>query len=166
MLVRDPVVVTASLPRFMAPGDQSRLLLEIVHAKGPAGRMGLDVSSDGVKLGETLSGVDLKEGGKQTLSIPITAGAVGVQTIDVVLTTPDGKRLDKQLSLTVETLDPAVTRTTRLDLAAGKSFTFDKNAFDGLQPGTGQATVTVGPIARFNAPGLLAALDRYPYGCT
>ena len=166
VLVRDPVVVTASLPRFMAPGDQSRLLLEIVHAKGPAGRMGLDVSSDGVKLGETLSGVDLKEGGKQTLSIPITAGAVGVQTIDVVLTTPDGKRLDKQLSLTVETLDPAVTRTTRLDLAAGKSFTFDKNAFDGLQPGTGQATVTVGPIARFNAPGLLAALDRYPYGCT
>ena len=32
VLVRDPVVVTASLPRFMAPGDQSRLLLEIVHA--------------------------------------------------------------------------------------------------------------------------------------
>lgn len=166
VLVRDPVVVTASLPRFMAPGDQSRLLLEIVHAKGPVGRMGLDVSSDGVKLGQVPSGVDLKEGGKQTLSIPITAGATGVQTIDVVLTTPDGKRLDKPLSLDVETLDPAVTHTTRLDLAAGKSFTFDKNAFDGLQPGTGQATVTVGPIARFDAPGLLAALDRYPYGCT
>ncbi len=37
VLVRDPVVVTASLPRFMSPGDESRLLLEIVHATGPVG---------------------------------------------------------------------------------------------------------------------------------
>ncbi|MCU0900143.1 MAG: MG2 domain-containing protein, partial [Cypionkella sp.] len=34
VLVRDPVVVTASLPRFLAPGDSSRMLLEIVHATG------------------------------------------------------------------------------------------------------------------------------------
>jgi alpha-2-macroglobulin len=26
--------------------------------------------------------------------------------------------------------------------------------------------MAVGPLARLNAPGLLAALDRYPYGCT
>ena len=52
VLVRDPVVVTASLPRFLAPGDSSRLLLEIVHATGPSGRMGLDVSAAGVTLGE------------------------------------------------------------------------------------------------------------------
>lgn len=166
VLVRDPVVVTASLPRFLAPGDKSRLLLEIVHAKGPAGRMGLDVTSSGVTLGEVPSGFDLAEHAKKTVSIPITAGAAGVQTIDVVLTTPDGKRLDKTLFLPIETLDPSVTRVSRFDLATGKSFRFDANVFDGLVPGTGQATVTVGPIARFDAPGLLAALDRYPYGCT
>ncbi|MCB1349166.1 MAG: alpha-2-macroglobulin family protein, partial [Maritimibacter sp.] len=32
VLVRDPVVVTASLPRFLAPGDEGRLLLEVTHA--------------------------------------------------------------------------------------------------------------------------------------
>ncbi|MGB8812618.1 MAG: alpha-2-macroglobulin family protein, partial [Paracoccaceae bacterium] len=52
VLVRDPVVVTASLPRFMSPGDKSRVLLEIVHATGPAGRMGLDLSAKGVTLGD------------------------------------------------------------------------------------------------------------------
>lgn len=31
MLVRDPVVVTATLPNFLAPGDTSRILLEVVH---------------------------------------------------------------------------------------------------------------------------------------
>ena len=52
VLVRDPVVVTASLPRFMQPGDESRLLLEIVHATGPSGRMQLTVASTGLTLGE------------------------------------------------------------------------------------------------------------------
>ena len=38
MIVRDPVVLTASLPRFLAPGDQQPgPLLDIVHADGPAG---------------------------------------------------------------------------------------------------------------------------------
>ncbi|MDE3026793.1 MAG: alpha-2-macroglobulin family protein, partial [Paracoccaceae bacterium] len=166
VLVRDPVVVTASIPRFMAPGDQSRLLLEIIHAKGPAGHMGLAVTSAGVTVGEVPAGFDLAVGGKKTLSIPITAVNAGVQTIDVVLTTPDGKQLSKKLSLPVEMNDPATSHTTRFDLAAGKTFTFDANVFDGLQKGTGTASIAVGPIARFDAPGLLEVLDRYPYGCT
>ncbi|MDO6782319.1 alpha-2-macroglobulin family protein, partial [Marinovum sp. 1_MG-2023] len=36
VVVRDTVVVTASLPRFLAPVDISRMLLEVVHAEGPA----------------------------------------------------------------------------------------------------------------------------------
>ena len=36
-LVRDPVVVQASLPRFLAPGDATRLRLDLAHATGPAG---------------------------------------------------------------------------------------------------------------------------------
>jgi uncharacterized protein YfaS (alpha-2-macroglobulin family) len=32
--------------------------------------------------------------------------------------------------------------------------------------GTATATLTAGPLARFDAPGLLRQLDRYPYGCT
>jgi uncharacterized protein YfaS (alpha-2-macroglobulin family) len=59
VLVRDPVVVTASVPRFLSPGDESRLLLEIVHATGLTGRMGLDVSSQGLTLGQVPSGFDL-----------------------------------------------------------------------------------------------------------
>src|SRR5690606_9572313 len=61
VLVRDPVVVTASLPRFLQPGDESRLLLEIVHATGPAGRMSLDVTAQGASLGQVPSGFDLAE---------------------------------------------------------------------------------------------------------
>jgi uncharacterized protein YfaS (alpha-2-macroglobulin family) len=166
VLVRDPVVVTASVPRFMAPGDESRMLLEIVHAKGPAGRMGLDVAATGLTLGAVPSGFDLAEGGKAVFSVPVTAGAEGVQSVSVALTTPDGKQLTKVLQIPVQRGDPEVARTTRLELAAGQTFTLDQAAFDGFAAGSGLATMSVGPIARLDAPGLLAALDRYPYGCT
>ncbi|MFN3994642.1 MAG: alpha-2-macroglobulin family protein, partial [Tabrizicola flagellatus] len=166
VLVRDPVVVTASLPRFLSPGDTSRLLLEVVHATGPSGRMSLDVTANGLTLGAVPSGFDLGEKAKAVFEVPVTAGDVGVDSIDISLTTPDGKVLKKTLTIPVQLNDPEVARISRVDLASGQSFAFDDNVFAGLVPGSGKAVMAVGPIARLNAPGMLAALDRYPYGCT
>ncbi len=167
VLVRDPVVVTASLPRFLAPGDESRLLLEIVHATGPAGRIGLDVSAPGVTLaGGIPSGFDLDENAKATFSVPITAGDEGDYAVQIALTTPDGKQLTKSLTLPVRSNDPAVSETRRFELAAGDTFTLGADVFAALKPGSGQAVISAGPLARLNAPALLQALDRYPYGCT
>ena len=168
VLVRDPVVVTASLPRFMAPGDRSRLLLEIVHATGPAGRMGLDVSAEGVTLDTATipSGLTLAAKGKATLSIPVTAVETGTHGLRVALTTPGGRVLTKQLTLPVQVNDPETARASRFTLGAGQSFTFSSDVFAGLRRGTGQATLAIGPLARLDAPGLLRALDSYPYGCT
>ncbi|WP_319825366.1 alpha-2-macroglobulin family protein [Thalassovita sp.] len=166
VLVRDPVVLTASLPRFLSPGDQSRLLLEVIHATGPAGRMGLDVSAKGVTLGGVPSGLDLAEKGKTILTLPVTASEVGDHEIRIALTTPDGRQLVKELTVPVRQNDPAVSETRRFELAAGDTFLLDNNVLAGLRPGTGSATFTAGPLAALNAPALLAALDRYPYGCT
>ncbi|WP_096784239.1 alpha-2-macroglobulin family protein [Rhodobacter sp. CZR27] len=166
VLVRDPVVVTASVPRFLSPGDRSRLLLEVVHAKGPAGRMGLEVTGTGLTLGEVPRQFDLAEKATARFEVPVTAGTVGVQQIEVALTTPDGRRLTKRLSVPVQVNDPEIARQDRLTLDPGQTFTLDGNLFAGLVPGTGRATLAVGPIARFDTAGLLASLDRYPYGCT
>jgi len=166
VLVRDPVVVTASIPRFMAPGDESRLLLEIVHATGPAGRMDLALAGNGVTLGQAPSQITLAEKGKQVVQVPLTAVTAGLQTIDITLTTPDGKALKKTLILPVQVNDPELARVSRLDLKKGQTLTFDQAVFTGLVPGSAKSVMAIGPLARMNAPGLLAALDRYPYGCT
>ncbi|MCT8330964.1 alpha-2-macroglobulin family protein [Albidovulum sediminis] len=167
VLVRDPVVVTASVPRFLAPGDESTLRLEIVHATGPSGRMGLDVTAEGLGLGAAPSGVDLEDQGKAKLSIPLTAPAgEGDASVRIALTTPDGRQLTKVLTVPVRSNDPETIRQHQFTLAAGASFTLDDNVFADFVPGTGRATLALGPIARFNAPGILASLDRYPYGCT
>ncbi|MFV2033690.1 MAG: alpha-2-macroglobulin, partial [Halocynthiibacter sp.] len=166
VLVRDPVVLTASLPRFLAPGDKTRMLLEIVHTSGPSGRIGVDVSSDGLTLGSVPSGIELEDQGKVVLSVPVTAGDIGLQEISVALTTPDGRQLTKILTVPVQMNDPELARTSRFSPADGDSLRLDRDVFAGLHAGTGSATISVGPLARFDAPGLLQALDRYPYGCT
>ncbi len=166
-IVRDPVVVTASLPRFLAPGDESRLLLEIQHTEGPTGRMGLDVSSEGLTLGGTIpSGLELGEQEKTTLSLPVTAGDVGDATVRIALTTPDGKQLTKDMPLGIRSNDPVIATTRRFSLGAGDSFTLGADVFADLRPDTASAILAAGPLAKLDAPRLLAALDRYPYGCT
>ena len=168
VVVRDPVVVTASLPRFLAPGDSSRLLLEVVHADGPTGEMSLSVDGQGVSVSgmDAPRVFDLGAGESRDFRIDISAAEPGQHDIRVVLTTPDGTDLVKQLSLPVMRNDPEVSRVSRLTLDPGAVFTFDDQAFAGFSPGTGSAAVSIGPLARFDAPGLLATLDRYPYGCT
>ena len=166
VLVRDPVVVQASLPRFLAPGDESRLLLELTHATGPAGASALEVSAPGLTLGPVPASVDLPPGGRARVEVPLTAGATGVQEVAVALTTPGGQRLTRTLRLIVEANDPPVARTSRFTLEPGQSFTLTPDAFAGLAPGTASASLAIGPLARFDAAGLLEMLDRFPYGCT
>jgi uncharacterized protein YfaS (alpha-2-macroglobulin family) len=165
VLVRDPVVVTASLPRFLAPGDESRLLLEIVHATGPSGGW-RSVASDTADAGRRApSGCDAGRQGQGRVAVPVTAN-LGDRQDRRVLTTPDGKVLTKTLTMPVQVNDPETVQISRLDLKKGQTFTFDAAVFSGLVPGTGKSVMAVGPLARLNAPGLLGTLDRYPYGCT
>lgn len=166
VLVRDPVVVTASLPRFLAPGDESRLLLELTHATGPAGVMGLEYDAFGLTLTGAPASVTLAAGGSARLSLPVTVAAPGLARLTVTLVTPDGRRLAKTLALPVEANDPEIVRRSRFALADGQTFTFDAAAFTGLRRGTGRATLAVGPVARFDTPGLLRTLASYPYGCS
>jgi len=168
VLVRDPVVVTASLPRFLAPGDTSRMLLEITHATGPSGMMGLEIWGQGIAISTSNvpSEFILGDLQKTTLSVPITATDIGTHNINVKLTTPDGKVLNKPLIIPVQANDPEISITRRFTLDAGDTFTLDDNLFAEFKSGTGSAVLSAGPLARFDAPGLLATLDRYPYGCT
>ncbi|MEX0283891.1 MAG: alpha-2-macroglobulin family protein [Paracoccaceae bacterium] len=168
MIVRDPVVVTPTVPRFMAPGDESRVLLEVVHADGPSGQMQLALQNvgSGIDFGTAPAAFMLADNEKKVFSIPVLATTIGDPSFDVVLTTPEGKELRQTLRLPVRANDPVVATTRRFTIGAGDDFSFSSDVFSGLRPGTASALLSAGPIARFDAPGLLSALDRYPYGCT
>ncbi|NIZ13851.1 alpha-2-macroglobulin family protein [Phaeobacter sp. HF9A] len=168
MIVRDPVVLTASLPRFLAPGDQSRIRLDITHADGPTGEVGLkaEVIGAGLELGDLPASVMVSEQGRVLLELPVSASAVGDPAVRLSLTTPGGEVLAQTLRLPVRANDPEVSDTRRFSLAGGDSFLFNADVFDGLRPGSARAVMSAGPLAKFDVPGLMSQLDRYPYGCT
>ncbi len=164
VLVRDPVVVQPSLPRFMTPGDASRLRLELTHATGPAGEMALEAHGHG--LGEVPTSVVLGEGERVVLDLPLRPSEVGLHDLRIELTTPDGRVLRRELRLTVQHNDPEVARSSQFALAPSESFRLDDAALAGFRPGSARATLIAGPGAALDLPGLVQRLVGYPYGCS
>jgi len=164
VLVRDPVVVQPSLPRFLTPGDESRLRIELNHVSGSAGVMRLEVEGHG--LGEAPSAVTLEEGGRAVVDVPLRPDELGDHTYRITLTTPDGRVLTREVRLSVMITDPETARTTQFVLAPGESFRFDDAALEGFLEGTARATLFAGAGAALDQPGLIQRLIGYPYGCT
>jgi alpha-2-macroglobulin len=170
VLVRDPIVVSAALPRFLAPEDRSRLQVELTHVEGPAGDMSLSLETSAghvtIPASSTTRMVQLAQGGQARVEVPLTAQTVGDETLAIRLRTPDGRDLVKTLTLGVRANAPAMSETKAIPLPSGREATIGANALVNLVPGTDSALISVGGIGRLDIPGVLMALDRYPYGCS
>ncbi|NCA70098.1 MAG: alpha-2-macroglobulin [Sphingobacteriia bacterium] len=169
-VVRDPVVMMASLPRVLAPADQSRLLLELNHVEGPAGEVLLRAETSGVHASipahareQTLM---LAAGARAMVEIPLAAVAVGDETLSLSLRTPDGQSLTKTLRVPVRANDAKVSRVSRVSLAPGAALRLDETLWSGLRADTSELRVSITGAGDLDVAGLVMALDRYPYGCT
>ncbi len=169
-VVRDPVVVAASLPRFLAPGDTSRIALDIANVEDLAGEAYLSVVADpglvDVPPGRADTALDLTGLDRTTFAVPITALRPGKAEIRVRLDLPDGTVLDKPLALDIRDNAPPSLVASTFDLAPGATLTLDDELTASFRPGTWRATLTASAAARLDLAGMLRTLDRYPYGCS
>jgi uncharacterized protein YfaS (alpha-2-macroglobulin family) len=171
LIVRDPVVITASLPRFLAPGDASRLLLEITNTDGPAGIYTLDLQMPpqlGLYEQKTSWSVNLAKGGKSSLFIPFFSRQVGVGKILLRLHHASGVDVSRKLAFGVRAAQPVSNKRIVLPLPpqGQGDISLNANMLAGLRPETAAMSVSISRIGQLDLPGLLAGLDRYPYGCT
>lgn len=173
VVVRDPVVVSATAPRFMAIGDQSRLHVQVDNVDAAAGDYALNVNLTGPGLApaDALSRtLKLAKGGKTAFDIPITATGKGVVSLAIQVNGKDPAIRDVTASQTVafrvQPGAPALARRSVRLLAPRASVELTGALLADLVPGTGVASVAVTQSAALNAPALLRALDLYPYGCT
>lgn len=167
VIVREPLVVTAGLPRFMAPGDTASLRLDIANTDGPAGEYVLAVETDGaVTVQAPERTLQLDPGARRTVTIPLTAERTGSGAVTVRLTHGGGTEVVHALSLPVRPgAMPVTTRRVVSLAAAGGSLTVDSELLsDSLLDGA-SVSLAVTPNAAFDVPALLMTLDRYPYGC-
>ncbi len=168
VFVRDPVVVTASIPRFLLIGDTSRLLVEINNVSGAAGDYKLSVATgEGIDFPteDAEKTVTLAEKQRVSFVVPLDAKAVGDFDVSVDLTAPTGEDWPTNLTLGVRPAASPITHRDVVSVAAGGKLTVDDALTQEFVPGTASVAVSLGGAGPLDVPGILAALDRYPYGC-
>ncbi|MDJ1633456.1 hypothetical protein A6U88_09010 [Agrobacterium sp. B131/95] len=168
VIIRDPVVVTASLPRFLAPGDKANLRLDIANTDAPAGDYKLAVTGNAavtVDASATQQTINLQPGGKYDITLPLTGGQPGAGTVSINLSGASGLSLDQSLDLPVRPAQLPVTERRLVSLAPGKSLTINADLLaDSVLPGA-SVSVNVSRSGAFDVPALLMSLSHYPYGC-
>jgi uncharacterized protein YfaS (alpha-2-macroglobulin family) len=166
--IRDQVVVTATLPRFLLNGDRGAMHLDVDNVEGQAGDYRVEVRSDGVNVVGNPAPQTMRLNAKQrsAVSVPLTAPAVGTGNVTVRVSGPGGFALERSYALAVRPATQILARRTVQTVARGDSVTLSNDLFADLVPGTGSVSVSVGLSTALDAAALLAALDRYPFGCT
>jgi uncharacterized protein YfaS (alpha-2-macroglobulin family) len=168
VVIRDPVVLAGTLPRFLSVGDQSRLLLQLHNVELPAGEFTVDIDLDGPVLLPAASlqqKLRLPANGRGTVVVPLTAAGAGTAAIDVTVSGA-GFEGSQRFALRVQPGSGGLIRRTVRPLEAGRSLTVSQDLLADILPGTGAVSLSVSPLAALDVPGLLQALDRYPYGCS
>ncbi len=167
VVVRDPVVLTATLPRFLRTGDRGALQIELDNVEGAVGDYAIAVSGEGaVKIDVQPQTLSLAEKKRTHLSVPLTASGAGASTVEVSVTGPNGFALARAYPLDVRPATQTLTRRTVRALAPGETLTLNKDMFADFVPGTGRAALSVAISHSLDAATLLNELDRYPFGCS
>jgi uncharacterized protein YfaS (alpha-2-macroglobulin family) len=168
VVVRDTVVLTTTLPRFLRTGDHGAVQLELDNVEGAAGDYNIAVSADGAVKFEGDKPQVLKLAAKQRdrVSVPVSAAGSGSSTIKVNVSGPNGFAQERSYALDVRPAPQILTRRTVRALAKGETLTLSNDMFADFEPGTGRVGLSVAVSASLDAATLLNALDRYPFGCS
>lgn len=169
VIIRDPVVVLASMPLFLTRGDESRLFLSIDNIEGAEGPYILAVkASDGLgfKAEEMSEAVTLEKGKRVNLALTMRAVKMGAANFTVSLTHESGLTVSQSHDIFIQPPQPdASWRTVKMLAPDGGKLTFTRDIFADIIPESATASLTVGNLAGLDVAGIFEALARYPYGC-
>ncbi len=136
--------------------------------EGQAGTYRVAVEeTDGAKKAMLLEqNLAMAAGERKLQTVDLATNHVGKISYAVTLTGPGNVAVRRNFGLEVHAPAGDVKRSTVQTLAArtGK-ITVSADVLKDLIPERSKVTVAVGAAAAMDVPGLLAALDRYPYGC-
>jgi uncharacterized protein YfaS (alpha-2-macroglobulin family) len=166
--VRDPVVLSATLPRFMLNGDRTGMHLDLDNVEGAAGDYAVSVRIEGAFGSGAASAQTVRLAAKQRSAVALTlaAAAAGAGNVNVRVSGPAGFALERNYALMVKPATQILTRRTVRTIARGESLTVSNDLLADLVPGTGGVSLSVAPSAALDAATILKALDRYPFGCS
>ncbi len=165
MLVREPIVITSTYPRFIAPGDRVVIPVSVFNGTGQNGDFEVKLNATGPV---TIDGYDFKKvtlnnQQEKTVNFAVVAKKeVGKCRFTLTSIGNDYKSNE----ITDVGIRPAGQITSKVlagSVTAQKQLALDlKNAWI---PGTGEYTLSLGSLPTLKFSGGLKYLLGYPYGC-
>ena len=166
MIVRDPLVAEALLPRFLAPGDETRLAVLLHSLDLPAGESAARISVEGplALSGANRLAATLNPGAQAVPWTLLRATGAGRGVIHLDITGPGGFHLLRDTAITVRPARGPMSVVSAGELAPGATAALSP-ALEQFVPGTARAAVTFGAPVRYDAAALVQALAEYPLSC-
>lgn len=167
--VRDPVVSTVTLPRFLAPEDRGRVTVVIHNVDGPIGayRVRLSTGREGTATvaAPAEATVQLAKDQRQRLAFTLAGLRPGTAAVHLTIEGPGNFSLARNWDIAVRPAQANVARFLTSQLDKREAFTLGQKELGEFLPGTAALYLTVGTMPDLGIADLLASLDRYPYGC-
>ena len=166
LIVREPVVMDLSLPRFLSPGDHAFATLELDNVSGAAGVYKAIVKGfQGLVLAFEKA-FNLGHGQRVIETVPLTASnTTGVSNVHIALN-GQGYKFDDDFQIQTRLGWGPETRTAIQSQGVNQTYTPDASLLAGLQPGSATVQVSYSPFRNIDPAPIAAALNKYPYGCT
>ena len=167
LIVRDPLVADLYLPRFLAPGDEARVTIELANIDAPAGEYApaLSVTGPASIAGTLPSTLRLAPGERWSSPLTLSARAPGEVTLSLRASGPHGGRVERTWTLAVRPAQAWRQTRRSITLGPGGRVSLTEDLIADLHAADARVSVSLSAVP-YDLPGLLASLDRYPYGCT
>lgn len=162
--VKRPLVVESTLPRFLAPGDQSSITIQLFNETGADQSVQLRVTSGGpLSIDHPDRTFQLAANQMRTETLELRAGDTpgrGLCTIEMIA---GSERYSETIELAVRPAWPEQTASESGSLAAGEKRSFGGNA--NLLTGTEENVIWSGGAPSIQLGQAVNYLVSYPYGC-
>ncbi|QAA82403.1 hypothetical protein EI546_12040 [Aequorivita sp. H23M31] len=163
--VRKPLMVLASLPRKLSPGEKVTLPVTVFAMENKVKNVSISVkASDALKpVNGTSKTISFNSPGEQIVNFEFDVlPTQKFQTIEI-LASGNGEKASYKVEIDVENPNPISQKTTDYTLDGNASQTIDFATFG--VPGSNGATLEFSTLPPMNFGRRMSFLIHYPYGC-
>ncbi|WP_082887444.1 alpha-2-macroglobulin family protein [Bordetella ansorpii] len=171
MVVAAPIVAELNTPRFITPGDQAAIALDLTNLSGAQQKVTVTLQAlDPLAIADSTRTVTLRD--KQRTTVRFTATTTGSYGLGMMRLSvnadggPEPIRIVRESVLQVQPAHSPERNVRRLRLAPGETLAGQADWIRGYYPDSATVSLTLSNRPPFNVNRLVEGLLNYPYGCT
>ncbi len=163
--VKKPVMVLATLPRVLAPGEIIKLPVTVFAMEPNIKNVNVNLKSNEFMevIGNPSQTISFTQTGEQVMYFDVKIkNAEGIGKVKVLASSGNEKASD-EVEIDVRNPNPVITNVQQITLAPGQQWTVSASPI-GI-PSISKGTVEISSIPSMNLQKRLSYLIEYPHGC-